>query len=194
VYTRREYEGELLAGIYRDIAPLDPDGTLQYEWLNARGCIARFDRGSIEVRLLDIQECPRADLAIVALIVEVVRALADERWVDQATLRTLDMDAMSDVLMQTTRHAESARITYAPLLHALGLKRNSASAVEMWRGLIVELIPDDSPWRHTLNLICDHGTLATRIVKSLGKSADRAAINRVYRRLADCLDENAMFS
>lgn len=193
VYTRAAYEGGLLAGIYRDIAPLDPDGTLQYEWLNARGCIARFDRGSIEVRLLDIQECPKADLAIVALIVETVRALAAERWVDQQTLRSLDMLAMSDVLTQTTRDAGAARIIYAPLLRALGINQDTATAVEVWRHLIDELIPGGSPWRGTLDTICTQGSLSARIVKALGTSPDRAAIEQTYRRLADCLDHNSLF-
>lgn len=193
IYTRSQYQGELLAGIYRDIAPLDPDGTLQYEWLNARGCIARFDRGSIEVRLLDIQECPKADLAIVALLVEVVRALTEERWADLMTLRALDMDAMSDVLTQTTRHAEAARITYTPLLRAIGMKNETATCGAVWRRLATELVPGDSPWRRTLDLLCTRGTLATRIVGALGASPDRAAVQRIYRRLADCLDRNELF-
>ena len=194
VYTRKAYESELLAGIYRDIAPLDPDGTLQYEWLNARGCIARFDRGSIEVRLLDIQECPKADLAIVALIVEAVRALADENWIDQPTLRSLDMLAMSAVLTQTTCDAEAARITYGPLLRACGIRKDTATAGDVWRHLVTELIPADSPWRQTLDTLCEHGTLSTRIVKALGPSPDRTAIERTYRRLADCLDQNVIFA
>lgn len=194
VYTRQAYEGELLAGIYRDIAPLDPDGTLQYEWLNARGCIARFDRGSIEVRLLDIQECPKADLAIVALIVEVVRALVEERWIDQQSLRSLDMLAMSEVLTQTTRDAEAAQITYAPLLSALGMDQTTASAGDVWRHLVAELIPAGSPWRETLDAIGARGTLSTRIVKALGATPDRDTIKQTYHRLADCLERDRLFA
>lgn len=193
VYTRKAYEGELLAGIYRDIAPLDPDGTLQYEWLNARGCIARFDRGSIEVRLLDIQECPKADLAIVAVIVEAVRALADERWTDQKTLRSLDMLAMSGVLTQTTREAEAAPVTYTPLLRAFGITKDNATAGDVWRHLVNELIPAATPWRQTLDTICTHGTLSTRIVKALGPAPDRRTIEKTYRLLADCLDHDRLF-
>lgn len=193
IYTRQAYEGELLARIYRDIAPHDPDGILQYEWLNARGAIARFDRGSIEIRLLDIQECPRADLAITALIVEIVRALTQQRWGDQATLRTLDTDAMSDVLSQTTRHAENARIDYTPLIHVFGIQHGPVSAGDVWRHLIDELVPVDNPWRTTLDKLCTHGTLSTRIVKALGPFPDRAAIDRTCRRLADCLQDNVLF-
>ena len=48
------------------------------EWLNARGAIARFGRGTIEIRVLDVQECPQADLAICAAVVEVLQALVAE--------------------------------------------------------------------------------------------------------------------
>ncbi|MCH5375821.1 MAG: glutamate-cysteine ligase family protein, partial [Planctomycetes bacterium] len=34
VFSRRAYHEEILQPLYRDIAPLDPDGTLQHEWLN----------------------------------------------------------------------------------------------------------------------------------------------------------------
>ena len=63
VFTRAEYERAARQPL-RAIAPLDPDGILQEEWLNARGAIARFDRGAIEIRVLDVQEHPAADLAI----------------------------------------------------------------------------------------------------------------------------------
>ena len=63
IFTQADYQA-LLASLYADLAPLDPDGTLHHEWVNARGCIARFDRMALEIRVLDVQECPRADLAI----------------------------------------------------------------------------------------------------------------------------------
>ncbi len=68
VFSQQAYQDQILQPLYRDIAPLDPDGTLQFEWLNARGAIARFDRNTIEIRVLDVQECPRADLAVCALL------------------------------------------------------------------------------------------------------------------------------
>jgi glutamate---cysteine ligase / carboxylate-amine ligase len=79
VFSRQAYEQEILQPLYRDIAPLDPDGTLQFEWLNARGAIARFDRNTIEIRVLDVQECPRADLAVCRLLTDVLRAMCVQR-------------------------------------------------------------------------------------------------------------------
>ncbi|HOW19319.1 MAG TPA: glutamate-cysteine ligase family protein, partial [Phycisphaerae bacterium] len=66
VFTQRDYEEQILQRIYRDIAPHDPDETLRDEWVNARGAIARFCRNTIEIRVIDMQECPSADVAIAA--------------------------------------------------------------------------------------------------------------------------------
>ncbi len=90
VFTRREYEDDLLGGIYRDLAPLDPEGVLRHEWVNARGAIARFDRGAIEIRVLDVQECPAADLAVAGATIAVVRALVEERHAGQRGAARVD--------------------------------------------------------------------------------------------------------
>ena len=68
VFSRAEYERVVLGRIYGDLAELDPEGVLRHEWVNARGAIARFDRGTVEVRLIDAQECPSADLAVTPAI------------------------------------------------------------------------------------------------------------------------------
>ena len=44
------YERDILQRIYSDLEPLDPEGVLRHEWVNARGAIARFDRGTVEIR------------------------------------------------------------------------------------------------------------------------------------------------
>ncbi|MCA9056915.1 MAG: hypothetical protein KDA85_00390, partial [Planctomycetaceae bacterium] len=91
VYTEDQYRSEILEKLYTAIAPHDPEGILQDEFLNARGAIARFDRGSIEIRVTDIQECPAADLGVVQATVAVLKALVEERWSrwdDQAAMPT----------------------------------------------------------------------------------------------------------
>ncbi|MEJ2491706.1 MAG: glutamate-cysteine ligase family protein, partial [Desulfuromonadales bacterium] len=78
VFSRAAYQETILARLYQDIAPHDSDRILQEEWLNSRGAIARFDRNAIEIRLLDVQESPYADLAIIQLVVAVLRELVTE--------------------------------------------------------------------------------------------------------------------
>lgn len=55
VNSKDEYEEKILNPLYQQLAPHDPEGILKYEWANSRGCIARFDRGAIELRTLSTQ-------------------------------------------------------------------------------------------------------------------------------------------
>ncbi|MDW8287787.1 MAG: glutamate-cysteine ligase family protein, partial [Flammeovirgaceae bacterium] len=64
VFTQQDYEEKIFKPIIRDIRPYDQEGILDRHFLNSRGAIARFDRGAIEIRIIDTQECPKADLAI----------------------------------------------------------------------------------------------------------------------------------
>ena len=67
IFSKRNYLNTIYEKIKKDIAPFDPDNVLNPIWVNSRGAIPRFDRGSIEIRLMDIQECPTADMAIISL-------------------------------------------------------------------------------------------------------------------------------
>src|SRR5690606_14959042 len=78
VYTEEGYQA-LLEGVYKDLKPYDPQGILAEEWVNARGCIARFDRGAIEIRLIDAQESPGQDVSVVAFVTSLVQALFEGR-------------------------------------------------------------------------------------------------------------------
>jgi gamma-glutamyl:cysteine ligase YbdK (ATP-grasp superfamily) len=120
VYTRADYEERILQPIYRDLAPLDPEGVLLREFSNARGAIARFERGSIEIRLLDMQEAPRADLAIAALAAGVLKLLAAERWSSQEAQRRFPTEPLAALLGRTIREAEATELTDAAYLELLG--------------------------------------------------------------------------
>src|SRR6185436_7618780 len=82
VFSRRNYLNTIYEKIKADIAPFDPEQELNPIWVNSRGAIPRFDRGSIEIRIMDIQECPSADLAIVAFVIEVIKALTNGKFID----------------------------------------------------------------------------------------------------------------
>lgn len=110
VYTRRAYEQDLLGRIYRDLEPHDPQGILREEWVNARGAIARFDRDAIEIRVLDIQECPTADLAILALVTAAVRALAEERWVSLREVQALSTSVLARAFVELAHGGFDARM------------------------------------------------------------------------------------
>ncbi|MGD8494592.1 MAG: glutamate-cysteine ligase family protein [Gemmatimonadales bacterium] len=184
VYDRASYEAEILARIGRDVAPFDAAGVLQPDWTNARGAIARFDRGSIEIRLLDVQECPAADLAIAELVCRTVGALLDERWTPLSELRALSTGELVDVLERTIARGEEAEVAPGALLRALGLTGARESAGEVWAAVRRELMPEPGEFTSALATIENSGTLATRITRRL---ATGAGLRDVYAELADCL-------
>ena len=190
--TRAEYEARILSRMYDEIAPHDPDGVLRYEWLNSRGAIARFDRSAIEIRVVDVQECPEADAAIAGATAAVVKALYDERFAPLDEQQALPIESLEEILVATIRDAERAIVSDAPYLHALGVARESCAAGEIWEALIDEVDDGASWWRPPIDVILDEGPLARRILRALDSAADEARLRRVYERLCECLEAGRM--
>ena len=180
--------------MYRDIAPFDPDGVLQHEWLNVRGAIPRFDRNAIEIRVIDLQECPQADLAIAAAITAVVRAIYDAEWSSLPMQQAIDTDNLVGILHACIRDAERAVIDDAGYLRLLDFPDRQCQAGELWRHLIEMTSLDSSAhWREPLRVMLERGPLAHRILRAVGPNCSKARLHAVYRELCDCLDEGRMF-
>lgn len=198
VFTRAAYETEILQRLYRDIAPHDPDGILQHEWLNARGAIARFDRDAIEIRVLDVQETVAADLAIIRVVIELVRALCEERWGDLQSQQAWPIGPLAEILIAAIRSAESTVITNGRYLEFFGLQGRAKCTIgELWQHLAESLVfsnPDvATELKQSLRVILDQGTLATRITRALGPDPRREQLRSVYQQLCDCLNAGVMF-
>lgn len=198
VTTVQEYQDQILKPIYRDIAPYDVEGILQEEWLNSRGAIARFDRGAIEIRVLDIQECPLADLAIVHIIISVLKALVYERWTGFEDQKKWSENYLSSILMDTIKSGSETIISDPDFLAQFGVTgRGSLSASELWRHIVDEILPykesKNELFRAPLEVILDHGTLSERILKSVGNQPDKKIIEETYHRLCRHLASGTMF-
>jgi hypothetical protein len=192
-----DYRARILAPLYAAIAPHDPAGVLAHEWLNARGAIVRFDRGAIEIRLCDAQDCPAADLAIAAALCAAVRALYEERWCSLAALRALDTGRLAAILERCTRDAEHAHLDDDAYLAALGL-RAPCAAGRAWTHLIDAtrdaVLAVDAGAAAPLAFIAAHGTLATRLVRAAGDRPTHADLHAAFTRLRDCLAAGTMFT
>jgi glutamate---cysteine ligase / carboxylate-amine ligase len=204
LYTRADYDAGILQPIYRDLAPLDPEGVLLREFSNARGAIARFERGSIEIRVLDMQEAPRADLAIAALVAGVLKLLTAERWSDGEAQRSFPTAPLAALLRRTIRDAEATEILETPYLDLLGfpappraparvgprdrsflgLRRRREgtpppTAGDLWRHLASEAFAagatDEAAFGGDLRVILDEGPLARRLLLALGADAEADA-------------------
>ncbi|MCZ7582698.1 MAG: glutamate-cysteine ligase family protein [Deltaproteobacteria bacterium] len=194
-FTERDYERVVKEPIARAVAPHDPDGVLRGPWLDSRGLLPRFDRGSIEIRLLDTQECPRADLAVIALVVAVTRALVEERWSTLAEQQAWDVDSLARLLDACVVSAEETVIEDERFWGVFGLaKPDAPRAGVLWNTLYESVHSAElKPFTREIEAILSNGTLASRIVRATGHNPDRHSIEHVYRRLADCLDHGRMF-
>ena len=181
VYTRATYERELLGRIYADIAPLDPDGILQDEFLNARGAIARFGRGSIEIRIIDTQECPAADLAIIALVVTTLEDLVRERWTTGREQASWATERLADIYDRVVVDGDLAVIDDPLYLAAFGLSIEKATAAEVWHAIVEQVVSAPRLQQHlpSLSVLTKGGPLARRILRRTGPSPTREKLHEV---------------
>ena len=207
VYSRADYERVILNAIYQELEPHDPEGTLRYEWANARGAIARFDRNAIEIRVLDVQECPAADIALCTAIAGVLQATVGQRWSETYTQQAWAVEPLRAIFLDCVRDADAAVITDSAYLRAFGLNAEQATAGELWSHLIACTRPvsdEDDDARLPIEFILHHGSLARRLTRALvghdlprtrlaGVDLDRDRVSAVYRSLCDCLEHGTMF-
>jgi gamma-glutamyl:cysteine ligase YbdK (ATP-grasp superfamily) len=193
VETRAEYDAKILRPMYAEIAPHDPERVLAYEWLNSRGAIARFDRCAIEIRVIDVQECPHVDLAIAAATAAVVKSLYDERYAPLDEQQAIGIDVLHGALVASIRDGDGAIVDDVEYLHALGMPMSRCIARDIWASLLRDVDDEHAWWRPTIDAILREGPLARRILRAVGSDPDRERIAAVYRSLCQCLEDGRMF-
>jgi gamma-glutamyl:cysteine ligase YbdK (ATP-grasp superfamily) len=190
VETRASYERNLLGAIYEDLRAHDPEGVLRYEWVNARGCIARFDRMALEIRVLDSQEFPRGDIAVARAIACVLRqACASQRLL--LASRNWSEARLAKILWSVAREADQCAIYDGEYLALWGIEGTGVTAGELWLHLLRDVASDptlaDARW------LLEHGCLARRIKQRVGPRPNRAALLGTYQELRQCLQTNQWF-
>lgn len=198
VFSKRNYLNTIYEKIKSDIAPHDPQGVLNPIWVNSRGAIPRFDRGSIEVRLMDVQESPVADISILELVIETIKALVNGKFVDHETQMKSRTDDLVQLLELTVARGEKAVIHDKDYLRNFGLDSSQVvTASGLWKHILNDLISRGNTalerWKPELEIILTEGTLSARILKALQGDQSAAAIQKVYRQLSDCLAQNKIF-
>jgi gamma-glutamyl:cysteine ligase YbdK (ATP-grasp superfamily) len=191
--SRARYERDILERIYADLEPFDPEGVLRHEWVNARGAIARFDRGAIEIRVIDAQECPTADLAVVAAVARLVESLTSGRLAERDLAADPSTEVLAGLLAGAVVDGETAIVTEPSILGVLGVSADAIRLGALWERLLDADPPDDpaDEWTDALQTILREGPLARRMLASAGPSPDRAALRRVAGAMCACLVENS---
>lgn len=196
VFDQRQYEQEIYGEIERHRGTYDAAGVFDVSFLNARGAIARFDRGSIEIRLMDVQECPEADLAVCALVVATLKQLCGAEADQLITQQNYSTMQLRSLLNQTIQDGESALISDREYLALFGIDHSPISAGQLWQTLMQRSQQQGEiadAMFVPLDVIRTHGTLSTRIRKAVGTQPAEADILDTYRSLADCLATGTPF-
>ncbi|MCB1175158.1 MAG: hypothetical protein KDK39_16405 [Leptospiraceae bacterium] len=212
VYTKADYESKIFKPIKQAMIKLDPDEILEHQFLNSRGAIARFDRDAIEIRLLDIQECPLMDLSIAIAVIAVLRWLcghesADEDYNSLADLNLIAAPALAaqqgwsitdleSIYLSIVQQGEDYRIENSAYLSLFGYPGLRASALDLWRWVYAQIVQPQirCPSDCQLHVILEQGSLSTRIKRRLQmNSMQKKDTIALYRQLAQCLAQNTPY-
>ena len=194
VFTKKDYHQTIFEPIQKAIKPFDTENILDHHFLNSRGAISRFDRNAIEIRLIDIQECPKADVAVCVLIIEVLKLLVNESVVSLEHQKKWEKEPLFDILNDAIKNGENSVITNLDYLQLFGLKE-ATNQQNVWKHLF-NLVKGTVNESHleALNTILTQGTLATRILKAIDTDFSEANIKKVYTVLSVCLQKNEVFN
>ncbi len=184
-----DYKQTILVPMYQAIAPDDPEGVLQHEWLNSRGAIARFERHAIEIRVLDTQECVTADIACAALIIAVLKKLA------QQALPLIATDALRTIYDASIRHGMTAEIFEVEYLQAFSPGFTLPTTVaEVWKTLFAQVESElAAEYQAALRVILEHGNLAERMLAFLQDDFSQQKLHELFALLATSLKDNQQF-
>jgi len=198
VFTQADYQRTIMEPIARDVARIDDAGLMKPEWMNSRGAIARFDRGSIEIRVMDVQECPRADLDIVEGVVAVLKWLVAEGPCSLEAQQRWPIDPLVRVLDSTIRSSGRAVIDDPAYLAAVGCSASGACrADELWARMLEQSGVRFAQGKlAALEYILKQGSLSDRIAAALGNRPGPVAredLRRVYGDLCGCIQSKRQF-
>ncbi|WP_166386508.1 glutamate-cysteine ligase family protein [Polaribacter sp. 11A2H] len=193
VFSKSDYHKTIFDPIKTKIKKHDTNNILDHHFLNSRGAIARFDRNAIEIRLVDIQECPKADVAICVLIIEVLKQLVNGKLSSLQMQKDWKEQDLFSILDAAIKQGEDSKITNKEYLAVFNISKSS-SIQEIWKQLF-ELVKDDitENYKEALTVIFKHGTLSTRIENDLSNDFSEENIINTYNKLADCLETNTLF-
>lgn len=194
VFDKESYYREIFEPINKAITPYDTNKILDNHFLNSRGAIARFDRNAIEIRVIDVQECPKADLAIAILIIEALKMLVSEEVVSLEDQKKWHEDDLFSIFNDVIEDAENTQITDLNYLNLFDVEEECIAS-ELWDS-IYHRVKDGISLKHRKNIefLLEKGSLSSRILKGISKDASEENITGIYYKLAECLQTNTFYN
>ena len=172
---------------------------IQHEWVNSRGAIVRFMRRAIEIRVLDVQECVRADVAIAAFVRGALRWMVERIRAGAMPLPEHRM-LVAD-FGRTVRDGSRARVTAAHLAPRPPVPPRTARHVleALLEHAESYVARTELPYLAVIADRLRRGSLSEQIASAVRRRASRqgakqrAAIRGIYEELAGCLEQNELW-
>jgi hypothetical protein len=118
----------------------------------------------------------------------------DAPFTEQQSVTT---DTLVTILQACVRDAEEAVISDAGYLRIMGFPDQHCRAAELWRHLIRTSMRNQPEQRKSsfqaLQIMLDHGPLARRILRAVGRKYSKNRLAEVYGKLCECLEAGQMF-
>jgi carboxylate-amine ligase len=190
VVNKAEYEDKIFKRIFKDIAPFDPDKSLQEGWLNSRGAIARFDRNAIEIRIIDLQECPAADLAIAEFVVKALKYIIP----NVEELNPIDEHELYEIYRLALEKGGKSVISNKDYLQYFNLENAQMVSIEdIWEQILKQVYLEKDQ-KEIIEYILENGNLSQRILANLRNQPwSDDSIKKEYKALMDCLASNKLY-
>jgi len=195
VFSHSEYQDKILKKIYSDLSPFDPEGVLQEEWVNARGAIARFERNTIEIRVIDVQENPCVDVAIAAVVTGAVKLFADEALCTLQTQKKWDNAPLKKIFLDTIKYGENAVVDNREYLNMFGIVSDSCEVRNVWESIFKKLAKQEIwtlPYIPYFSSVAQD-SLATRILREYDTGTEENRMSQICRKLCESLEHDFFF-
>jgi len=187
VSSLNQYRRDVIGRYSQDLAKAGADKTLlRREWVNSRGIIFRFDRCALEVRVMDEQECVKADVALACFVRAALRGLIASNGellphdILVKDLNTVIKDGLSAEV--SSPHGKTAKQVCQFYLNLA--KENSTEDEKKYLWLVEKRIGDG-------NL---SELIQSRVLRRSQKTDYREAVIDVYSTLIKCLYDNEIYS
>lgn len=193
ILSQKEYFSEILEPMWHDIKPHDHDNILQEEWLNSRGAIVRFERMAIEIRVLDIQENPIFDLAILRAIIHALKIIAEKIMKGIIQYNQLDTHTLHNLFFAVARDGRKAQISDAGYLEIFGvsLKNKNVSVQDLWKHI---LGPEFLQQEKHVQFILNNGALAERMLSWTDRKRLPGSLFALLQNMNGCLESGIALS
>lgn len=156
------------------------------EWINSRGAIIRFDRRAIEVRIMDEQECIKADVALSCFLRALLRGLLENPELNPPhTSLIRDFKAIVKEGINAETHHPKASTAQDVCRHLYRVAEKNADEEEKRYLWIIKKRIEEGPLSY----------LITRDVKRRRQETSlEEAILKVYLNLAEKLQKNQIYT